>query len=165
MGSDFHRVISNNGGMANKIKKSQARPLAVPAAVKKTFLQAKKVRVRAYAPYSRFKVGSALLTQDGRLYAGCNVENASYGGTVCAERVAILKAVSEGVSRFTDIVVVTDAAQPAFPCAFCLQVMAEFFAPETRVWVGDTRAIRSVNQFSELLPKPFGPRQLKAARR
>lgn len=133
----------------------------VPAIVTRAFREASKVRLRAHAPYSRFKVGSALVTGGGQIYRGCNVENASYGGTVCAERVAIWKAVSEGHKRFTDIVVVTSAATPAFPCAFCLQVMAEFFDASTRIWVAGTRGIRSLHTFSELLPKPFGPKQLK----
>ena len=95
--------------------------------------------------------------------SGCNIENASYGGTVCAERVAILKSVSEGETKFTDIVVVTDAKAPATPCALCLQVMAEFFDPETRIWIADTERVHKCYLFTELLPKPFGPRELSGA--
>jgi cytidine deaminase len=128
------------------------------------FKRALEVRQNAHVPYSKFKVGAALMSRDGELITGCNVENASYGGTVCAERIAIFKAVSEGRTSFSDIVVVTDAAEPAFPCAFCLQVMAEFFDPETKIYLGDTERVRSVFSFKELLPHPFGPVELKTAR-
>lgn len=135
----------------------------IPDHVKKAYAQAKKIREKAYAPYSKFKVGSSLVTRGGNLIGGMNIENASYGGTVCAERVAILKAVSEGEKKFAEIVVVTDAETPAFPCALCLQTMAEFFDPATRIWIGNLSAITSMHRFDELLPKPFGPRQLKTA--
>jgi cytidine deaminase len=140
-----------------------AEKLKIPNSVRVAFGEAKKVRKLAYAPYSNFKVGSALLSETGAIDTGCNVENASYGATLCAERVAIFKAVSRRERKFVDIVVVTDAAKPAFPCAFCLQVMAEFFSPDTRIWVANTKSIQSMHLFSELLPKPFGPRQLKEA--
>ena len=130
----------------------------------KAFRKALKAREAAHAPYSKFKVGAALVANGGEVYTGCNVENASYGGTVCAERVAIFKAVSQGSKRFTDVVVVTNAPVPAFPCALCLQVMAEFLNPRTRVWVANTKEIVSMHRFEELLPHPFGPRQLKGAR-
>jgi cytidine deaminase len=135
-----------------------------PLAIQKAYAQALSVRKEAYAPYSKFKVGAALLTKDGQIVTGCNVENASYGGTVCAERTAILKAVSEGKKKFSSIVVVTDAATPATPCALCLQVMAEFFPATAEVWVGDLDGLKVSYNFSELLPKPFGPAQLKDAR-
>ncbi|MES2963412.1 MAG: cytidine deaminase [Bdellovibrionota bacterium] len=138
--------------------------MKVPASVTKAYAAARKVRETAHAPYSKFKVGSALISKSGELYTGCNIENASYGGTVCAERVSILKAVSEGEEKFVDIVVVTDGAAPAFPCALCLQVMAEFFDPKTKIWIADLDAIRSVHAFAELLPVPFGPKQLAIGR-
>src|SRR5690242_4222770 len=108
--------------MAKRAKaKSDRQDAAVPESVQATFRAAKATRLKSYSPYSRFKVGAALMSDDGRIFSGCNVENASYGGTVCAERVAIWKAVSEGAVKFTDVVVVTDAKAPAFPCALCLQ--------------------------------------------
>jgi cytidine deaminase len=137
--------------------------MRLSAAVKKAHKLATKARQRAHAPYSKFKVGATLISEKGAMITGCNVENASYGGTVCAERTAILKAVSDGITKFTDVVVVTDAKTPAFPCALCLQVMAEFFEPETNIWVADTRKIHAVHTYSDLLPFPFGPRQLNAA--
>jgi cytidine deaminase len=135
------------------------------AAVKRAFRVAIEARKTAHAPYSGFQVGASLLTKSGRIFAGCNVENCSYGGTICAERTAIVKAVSERQVKFSDIVVVTDAAEPAFPCGFCLQVMAEFFSDDTRIWVGNPRGLKSMHSFRELVPKPFGPRQLKVAKR
>ena len=137
---------------------------SIPVNIREAHMAAVEVRGLAYAPYSKFQVGAALLTSDHQTVIGCNVENASYGGTVCAERVAIWKSVSEGVREFTDIVVVTDAPVPAFPCAFCLQVMAEFFEPETKIWIADLKRIHGVHEFKDLLPQPFGPRQLNEAR-
>ncbi len=88
---------------------------------------------RAYAPYSKFKVGAALLTQDGRVFAGCNVENASYGLTNCAERTAVFKAVSEGATRFAAIVIAGGVGDVAMPCGACRQVLAEFCPPDAPV--------------------------------
>ncbi len=87
---------------------------------------ASDARDRAYAPYSEFRVGAAVLAGSGKVYVGCNVENASYGLTVCAERVAILRAVSEGETSIAAVVVVGGDAEIARPCGACLQVMAEF---------------------------------------
>lgn len=147
---------------ARSVKKSKEN--AIPVLIREAHLAAVEARGLAYAPYSKFQVGAALITSDHQTVLGCNVENASYGGTVCAERVAIWKSVSEGVREFTDIVVVTDAPKPAFPCAFCLQVMAEFFEPETKIWIADLSRIHGVHAFKDLLPQPFGPRQLGDAR-
>ncbi len=137
--------------------------MKVPAKITAAYGRAKAARLKAHAPYSKFQVGAALVGPS--VTTGCNVENASYGGTVCAERIAIFKAVSEGVVEgVTDIIVVTDAPEPAYPCAFCLQVMAEFFDPSLRVWLGDLKGVRSMHTFGELLPHPFGPKQLGDAR-
>ena len=87
---------------------------------------AKKVRENAYAPYSGFKVGAALFSESGKIYVGCNVENASYGLTICAERAAIYNAISRGERAFKAIVICSDETNPVPPCGACLQVMAEF---------------------------------------
>ena len=85
-----------------------------------------EARLRAYAPYSRFSVGAALLTESGEVFTGCNVENVSFGLTMCAERVAVGKAISGGQTGFKEIVIVSDSDMPVVPCGACRQVMAEF---------------------------------------
>ncbi len=113
----------------------------------------------SHSPYSLAKVGCALETQDGSLYKGCNIENSSYGGTVCAERVAIWKAVSEGHRRLKKIYVYTRAGWP--PCGLCLQVMAEFGDKNTEITIGNEKGEEKVYSLSELLPLSFGPEHLK----
>jgi cytidine deaminase len=114
-----------------------------------------KVRQRAYAPYSNYKVGAALLTSSGRYFTGCNVENAAYPTSLCAERVAVFKAVSEGEREFVAIAVVTGNA--GTPCGACRQVLAEF-GLETRVLIADAEgSLKQETSLSELLPGAFGP--------
>lgn len=123
---------------------------------------AREARRRAHAPYSGYKIGAALATADGRVFTGCNVENASYGGTVCAERVAIFKAVSEGARRpVREICVVSDAAEPWPPCGFCRQVLAEFATSETVIHLANTKRIIRSLTFAELFPEGFGPAHLR----
>jgi cytidine deaminase len=112
----------------------------------------------AYAPYSRFAVGAALLAADGTIYTGCNVENASYGLGICAERNAIAHAVSCGAKQFTAVAVVTENG--VTPCGACRQVLAEF-APGMTVYVADTRGNQRVYSLAELLPDAFGPGHLR----
>jgi cytidine deaminase, homotetrameric len=85
-----------------------------------------EVRKKAYAPYSKYQVGAALLGKSGRIYSGCNVENASFGATICAERTAAVKAVSEGETSFIALVVATDGSEPGAPCGICRQFLSEF---------------------------------------
>ena len=120
--------------------------------------QAIGARKRAYAPYSRYKVGAALLGKSGKVYLGCNVENASYSHTVCAERTAILKAVSEGEVEFEAIAVVT--RNGGSPCGACRQVMVEF-APELTIYIADENGEYRTTTMSELLPDSFTPRHLE----
>ena len=93
--------------------------------------KAKEAKKQAYAPYSGFHVGAALLCKDGTIFTGCNIENSAYGPTNCAERTAIFKAVSEGFREFEAIAIISDSKQPTAPCGVCRQVMAEFCDPET----------------------------------
>ena len=108
----------------------------------------------AYTPYSKFNVGACLLSKDGRTFTGCNIENASYGGTNCAERTALFKAISEGAREFTTIAIATEKAL-AWPCGICRQVLNEF-APDLRIITvcGDQRGEMTLPQ---LLPEAFGP--------
>ncbi|MBQ3162805.1 MAG: cytidine deaminase [Oscillospiraceae bacterium] len=115
---------------------------------------ADKAMKNAYAPYSEFKVGAALLCSDGTVFTGCNIENATYGATNCAERTAIFKAVSEGHRDFEAIAIVSSGGDETFPCGICRQVMAEF-APELKIILRDKNGIEAIYQLSELLPKSF----------
>ena len=117
-------------------------------------------RERAYAPYSKFKVGAALLGKSGRVYTGCNVENAAYGPSMCAERTAVFKAVSEGEREFEAIAVVTENG--VSPCGTCRQVMIEF-APEMTVIIADTQGNARRTTVRDLLPDGFTPDHLPHA--
>jgi len=119
-------------------------------------MAAMKARERAVAPYSKFKVGAALLTKKGEVITGANVESASYGLTCCAERVALFKALTEGRNNFMAVAVVAAVAGTAMPCGACRQLLAEY-APEAMVWTADSRAPRRIKEFTvrELLPAAF----------
>ncbi len=119
--------------------------------------EAIKAREFAYAPYSSFKVGAALESVDGEIYHGCNIENSSYTPTVCAERTAVFKAVSEGKKRFTRIVVVTGDNKPSSPCGVCLQVLSEFVDDDFPVILTNTSGIVEQYKFTDLLGRPFRP--------
>lgn len=129
-------------------------------------LEAKKARERAYTPYSHHPVGAALVTKDGKLYHGCNIENAAYGPTNCAERTAFFRAVYEGEREFDRIAVVggmedTDGSAPCAPCGVCRQVMMEFCNPENFKIIlanGDEEPLEYT--LKELLPLGFGPSNL-----
>lgn len=111
----------------------------------------------AYAPYSRFAVGAAILTADGSLFTGANVENASYGLTICAERVAAFKAVSAGQTRFTKLAIVAGEEEAAWPCGACLQVLAEFSEAGLEIAVAARKNLHQVHvaRLGELLPRAF----------
>lgn len=113
----------------------------------------------AYAPYSRFRVGAAVRSRDGRIYSGCNVENASYPASMCAERVAIATAVADGARDFVALVVATDSAEPAPPCGLCRQVLAEL-GPRLEGMSCTSRGGESHWSIGSLLPSPFTPHSL-----
>jgi len=121
---------------------------------------ARAARRRAVAPYSRFKVGAALETMDGRVITGCNIENATYGLTVCAERVAMFTALAAGHRRFRRIAVVADTAAPTPPCGACRQVLWEF-AGDIEVVLANLRKEAGRHQLADLLPWPFDRRLLR----
>jgi cytidine deaminase len=112
---------------------------------------------KAYCPYSRFRVGAAVLTDDNRIFTGCNVENASYGLTVCAERNAVAAAVSAGARHIKSVAVVAGARIPVPPCGACRQVLAEFAAKDAMVYAATSRNLREVAAWPlhELLPAAF----------
>lgn len=112
----------------------------------------------SYSPYSQAKVGSAILTNTGEMFTGCNIENSSFGGTVCAERVAIWKAVSTQKCTIDTVYVYTQDGWP--PCGMCLQVLSEFSTPSTTVIIGDASGKEETIPLRELLPKAFTPEHL-----
>ena len=120
---------------------------------------ARRAREYAIAPYSGFKVGAALLTRDGRVIGGCNVENASYGLTMCAERVALLKALSEGERDFAMIAVVADTDAPTPPCGPCRQLLWEYCG-DIPVVLANLHRVAGRHQMRDLLPLPFDGRLL-----
>ena len=115
---------------------------------------ARRARENAHAPYSNFRVGAALRATSGRIFGGCNVENATYGLTVCAERVAIFKAISEGERGFNAIAVVTDADTLTPPCGACRQLIWEFCG-DVQVILANLKGKVEVVQMKELFPRPF----------
>ena len=119
--------------------------------------KAADARRRAYAPYSKFRVGAALVADDGRIFQGCNVENASYGLTLCAERAAVAAAVAAGCRRFKAIAIVGGSRQPVHPCGACLQVLAEFCKPDCPVILASASrpAAFQTCRLKDLLPKTF----------
>jgi cytidine deaminase len=119
---------------------------------------ARAVQQQAYAPYSHFRVGAAIEADNGAVFVGCNVENASYGLTICAERAAVAAAVGAGVRHIRRAVVVTDSDPPAAPCGACRQVLSEFGPDMLVEAVGPERTSRW--SMRELLPAAFGPEQL-----
>jgi len=130
---------------------SAVSPAITPAQL---MAEAEIARTHAYAPYSRFRVGAALLTANGRVVHGCNVENASFGLSICAERNALWKAVSEGVREFVAVAVTAEPGHEASPCGACRQVLHEF-APDLRVYWSDGRGGIQRAKIEQLLARPF----------
>lgn len=145
----LHVLFDYNSSMENKI--------TVDSNIQEAYKVALAARANAHAPYSKFLVGSALKIEGvEELIPGCNVENASYGGTICAERGSVLSSVAKhGKRGFEYIVVVTDQEDPAVPCAFCLQVLSEFVKPDFPIYLGNLKGLTKKILFKELLPHPF----------
>ena len=125
--------------------------------------KAKAARLRSIAPFSNFLVGAAVRTDDGKVYIGCNVESASYGLTVCAERVAIWKALSEGERQFTELAIVADTDTLTPPCGTCRQIIWEF-AKNATIILGNLQGETQIVSIRELLPRAFDARFLSAAK-
>jgi cytidine deaminase len=123
---------------------------------------ARVAREHAYAPYSRFKVGAAVLAGSGRAYTGCNVENASFSHTCCAERTAVFKAISEGETRILGVAIVTDTHPPASPCGSCRQVLHEF-GPDAFVVCANLEGEELTASVREFLPAGFDPKVVLSA--
>ena len=138
----------------NKVRPGKAS--LAPGHKEKLVRAAAEARQRAVAPYSRFKVGAALLTRAGEVFTGANVESASYGLTWCAERVALFHALTRGKRDFVAVAIVARLPGGAMPCGACRQLLAEY-APNAAVWIADSSAIKQINEFSvrELLPSAF----------
>lgn len=119
-----------------------------------------EARQKAYAPYSKYRVGAALLGESGRIYTGCNVENASYGATICAERVAVVKAVSEGETSFLALAVVVDGKKPGSPCGICRQFLAEF-GTDLRLILLNLDGDKVETTLDKYLPAAFSPKSLE----
>ena len=117
----------------------------------------------SHSPYSQKKIGASLLLSNGKAYSGCNIENASYGGTVCAERVAIWKAYSENLvdQKVIEMVVASNEDSPWPPCGFCRQVLAEFCTPQTKIKLINLQSVEVNYIFKDLFPEAFKPEHLK----
>lgn len=120
--------------------------------VKNLIIKAQEASLNSYSPYSNYKVGAALLAESGEIFTGTNIENASYGATICAERTAILKAVSEGFKEFKALAIFTKDV--GFPCGNCLQVISEF-SPSIKIIIAKSVDEYKIYKLSDFLPKPF----------
>ncbi len=121
---------------------------------------ARAAQARAYAPYSKFRVGAAVRVPDGSVVAGANVENASYGLACCAERTAVFSAVAGGAREIVEVLVVGETDRPVPPCGACRQVLSEFAPPQAVVWLVGREGRVSRTTIGEILPDAFGPKEL-----
>lgn len=135
-----------------------------PVVRERLLAAATAVRERAYAPASHFRVGAAVLADDGRIFAGCNVENASFGLTICAERAAVCAAVAAGARQLRAVAIATDLDEPASPCGACRQVLAEFGRDQIVLLGGRGGVVRAAS-LADLLPQPFTFATLRRAPR
>lgn len=123
--------------------------------VKQLITKAKEARDMAYTPYSNFKVGAAILTEDGEVIKGCNIENAAYSVTLCAERTALFKAYSDGKKKFKAIAVIADTTRPVPPCGSCRQVLSELCSPDMKVYLSNINGEIEETTVEALLPGAF----------
>ena len=121
----------------------------------------KKNLNNCYAPYSNVKVSAVVVTSDGKYFTGCNIENASYGATICAERVAITKAVSEGYKDFKELHIMSNLGEKTMPCFICRQVIIEFFNNDAKVFIYDDKGDFDEYKVSDICPYPFSKEDLK----
>ena len=123
----------------------------------------KKTIKNSYAPYSKFHVSALVITKDNKIFEGVNIENSSYGATICAERVAITKAVSEGYKKgdFQEIHILTDSKKLGMPCFICRQVFTEFFTTDTKIFVYNQNGLKKEYLMEEICPLPFTDEDLK----
>ena len=144
-------------------KKSTTNQRLSTTLKKKLHQLATKARVQAYAPYSKYQVGASVLFNDGHIETGCNIENVSYGGTVCAERVAIWSGIRLNKQRtILAVCIVTDESTPWPPCGLCCQVINEFQIPnQTIILIANTQKIVQESYFAQLMPQAFSPNFLK----
>ncbi|MBP2033044.1 cytidine deaminase [Clostridium algifaecis] len=126
----------------------------------KLIYKAIKAREEAYAPYSNFKVGASVMTEDGSIYSGCNIENASYGATNCAERTAIFKAVSEGHRKLKAIAIVGSPEEYTYPCGICRQVIVEFSQDNMDIIIAKNKDDYIVKKLDEIMPGAFSKKDL-----
>lgn len=120
-----------------------------------------KAKENSYSPYSKFRVGAALLCKDEKVYSGANVENASFGATVCAERIAVFKAITEGEKDFEKIAISVDSENLGYPCGMCLQVMTEFCDDNFKVIISNRQGEYKEVKLKELLPNAFRKKELE----
>ncbi|MDF2502839.1 MULTISPECIES: cytidine deaminase [Clostridium] len=128
---------------------------------KNLIIKALEYRERAYAPYSKFKVGASVIMDDGKIYSGCNIENASYGATNCAERTAIFKGISEGGKSIKAIAIVGNNSMYTYPCGICRQVIEEFSDENTDIILAKNENDYIIKNLEEILPGAFSKKDLK----
>ncbi|WP_138204771.1 cytidine deaminase [Haloimpatiens lingqiaonensis] len=128
--------------------------------IKALIYKAKEAREKAYSPYSNFKVGAAVLMENGEVYTGCNIENASFGATNCAERTAIFKAVSEGARTIKAIALIGSEEEFTYPCGICRQVISEFADEDMKIIIAKNLEEYIVKNLDEILPGPFTKKDL-----
>jgi len=150
----FRRAAKKTNGRARTKAASEQKLENVPSVPGFLLTAALDVRAHAFAPYSHFQVGAALEDIDGRIHTGCNVENATYGLTVCAERVAVFKAISEGVRKFRRIAISADTDTLTPPCGACRQILWEFCG-DIEIILVNPRGKTETYQLKDLFPKPF----------